>query len=140
MWLKRMMCMVLVSMLVLGMMIAPVSAAETAVNTQEGFQMNTVTPRATQSFHITLGAKKTLTADTSFPMAAGETVTITASYSPSSASLDFGLVAPDGSFYYFNETDGSVDRTIQVDETGDYTFQVRNNSYSTVEVSGFVNY
>ena len=73
-------------------------------------------------------------------MAAGETVTIKASYSPFSASVDFGLVAPDGKFYYFNITDGSIDKTIQVDESGNYTLQVRNNSNYEVKVSGFVNY
>ena len=53
----------------------------------------------------------------------GETVTIQASYSPFSASVDFGLVAPDGKFYYFNVTDGSIDETIEVDESGNYTLQ-----------------
>ena len=61
-------------------------------------------------------------------MAAGETVTIKASYSPFDASVDFGLVAPDGKYYCVNITDGSIDQTIVVNESGDYTLRIRNNS------------
>ncbi len=60
--------------------------------------------------------------------------------SPFSASLDVGLIAPDGNFYYFSVNDGIIDETIQVNESGNYTFQIRNNSGTEVKVSGFVNY
>ena len=83
---------------------------------------------------------KSVQADTSFPLDVGETVTIKASYSPFEASVDFGLIAPDGYFYYFNTTSGSADKTIEVDEAGTYTFAVRNNSDQTVKVTGFVRY
>ena len=71
---------------------------------------------------------------------AGETVTIKATYTPFSASVDFGLIAPDGYFYYLNSDDGSFDETIKVDERGNYTFAVQNNSSKAVSVSGYVNY
>ena len=71
---------------------------------------------------------------------AGETVTIKATYTPFSASVDFGLIAPDGYFYYLNADDGSFDETIKVDERGNYTFAVQNNSSKAVSVSGYVNY
>lgn len=73
-------------------------------------------------------------------LAAGETVTIKASYAPFSASVDFGLIAPNGVYYYFNITNGSIDKTIQVSESGDYILQIRNNADVEVEVAGFVNY
>ena len=73
-------------------------------------------------------------------MAAGETVTIKASYAPFGASVDFGLVDSDGVFHYFNSTGGSIDRTILIEESGRYTLQIRNNSAYQVEVAGFVNY
>ncbi len=38
---------------------------------------------------------KTIQAGSSFPLEAGETVTIRAVYSPEFASVDFGLIAPD---------------------------------------------
>ena len=48
--------------------------------------------RASGSFNMTVPAKSILRADKSFPLEAGETVTIKATYSPFSASVDFGLV------------------------------------------------
>ena len=47
--------------------------------------------RASGSFNMTVPAKSILRADKSFPLEAGETVTIKATYSPFSASVDFGL-------------------------------------------------
>ena len=49
-------------------------------------------PRATGEFDFEISAKSMRKASTSFPMEYGETVTITASYSPASASVDFGLI------------------------------------------------
>lgn len=79
-------------------------------------------------------------ASSSFPMEYGETVTITASYSPASASMDFGLIDSEGTFYPVRASDGSINQTIRIDLRGNYTFAVRNNSSYTVNVSGFVNY
>lgn len=63
-----------------------------------------------------------------------------ASYSPFSANVDFGLIAPNGRFYYVTVTDGSVDEAVTVTERGDYTFAIRNNSAYPINVSGYVNY
>ena len=95
---------------------------------------------ATGKFTVTVQAGKEERAKTSFPLESGEIVTINATYSPLDADVDFGLVDSQGTFYYFNVTDGSVDKTIQVEESGDYTLQIRNNSNVEVKVSGFVNY
>ena len=57
-----------------------------------------------------------------------------------SASVDFGLLTPNGAFLYVNVTDGSVDQEIEVDQRGNYTLAVRNNSSKEISVSGFVNY
>ena len=96
--------------------------------------------RATNRFNISAPPKKIIGADISFSMAAGESVTISASYLPKTASVDFGLVDSDGIFHFVNVTGGSIDKTIRIKESGNYTFAVRNNSSSTIEVSGFVNY
>lgn len=45
-------------------------------------------PRATGKFDFEIPAKTLMESSTSFPMEYGETVTITASYSPASASVD----------------------------------------------------
>ncbi len=140
MHLKRFFCVVLVCMLFVGLVGMPVGATELEDTVSENAMLNFMLSRATGSFNMTIPAKTKLSASTSFPLAAGETVTIKASYSPFSASVDFGLIAPNGVYYYFNVTDGSIDKTIQVPESGDYTLQIRNNADIEVEVAGFVNY
>lgn len=97
-------------------------------------------PRATGSFSTRIPANSAYGADTSFPLEAGETVTINASYSPASASVDFGVIAPDGKFYAINVTGGSINKTIRVNVRGNYTFAIQNNSSYELSVSGYVNY
>lgn len=144
-------CMVLACILLVGAMAIPASAAEVetisfeyctvdVTSTSDNFAGDIASLLATEAFSMSIPAKSQARADSSFPLAAGETVTIKASYSPFSASVDFGLIAPDGKYYYVNITDGSIDQTIQVNESGDYTLQIRNNSSTEVQVSGFVNY
>lgn len=55
--------------------------------------------RAMGQFDFELPPKTLMKANSSFPMERGETVKITASYSPESASVDFGLIDSDGIFY-----------------------------------------
>ena len=138
--LKKLVCMALACVLIVGSVIFPANAAEAETTTPESTMTNFIMPRATGSFSMTIPAKTKLSANTSFPLAAGETVTIKASYAPFSASVDFGLIAPNGVYYYFNITNGSIDKTIQVPESGDYILQIRNNANVEVEVAGFVNY
>lgn len=137
---KRIICMVLACVAIVGAVSVPASAAEIEITALENFTDKLIAPFATRSFNMSIPAKSKVIVNSSFPLAAWETVTIKASYSPFSASVDFGLVDSQGTFYYFNVTDGSVDKTIQVEESGDYTLQIRNNSNVEVKVSGFVNY
>lgn len=137
---KRIICMVLACIVIAGTILVPASAAEVEIIALKNTTDNLMNPLATGSFNMSIPAKSQSLANSSFPLAAGETVTIKASYSPFSASVDFGLVAPDGTFSYFNITNGSIDKTIQVDESGDYILQIRNNSSTEIEVSGYVNY
>lgn len=127
---KKLFCMVLTCMLLVGTMNVPTRAVE----------MDAIVPCATGQLNLSIAPKTKVSADTSFPMAAGETVTIKASYTPFSASVDFGLVDSDGYFHYINVTNGSINKTIRIEETGNYTLRIRNNSDSTVNVSGCVNY
>ena len=96
--------------------------------------------RASGSFNMTGPAKSILRADKSFPLEAGETVTIKATYSPFSASVDFGLVDGNGKFHYLTVSNGTFDKTIKVEARGNYVFAVRNNSAKSISVSGYVNY
>ena len=103
--------------------------------------MTAVTTRASVNFEVDLEENSiSVMRNVKFPLEAGETVTINASYAPFSASVDFGLIAPDGYFYYINVKNGSINKTIRVDERGNYMLAVRNNSDDTVSVVGYVNY
>ena len=73
-------------------------------------------------------------------LATGSALTFNCSYSPSSASMDFGVIAPDGKFYYVNVKGGSINQPIRVNQTGNYSVAIRNNSSQTVSVVGFVEY
>ena len=99
-----------------------------------------VTQRATNRVNITAMPNKTATIGTSLSMAADETVTINCTYSPRTADVDFGLITPRGTFVFVEGEDGNCNQTIQVSQTGDYYFAVRNNSSNDVEVLGYVYY
>lgn len=96
--------------------------------------------RATGSITWDIPAGATGKGKTSFSLEAGEGVTINCSYSPRSASVDFGLIAPNGRYYYMAGKNGSVNREIVVDERGEYYLAICNNSDNLVSVYGFVNY
>ena len=96
--------------------------------------------RASGKINMDIPAHSWVESSRTFSLEAGESITINATYSPRSASVDFGVIAPDGLFYSVNVTDGSVDQEIEVDERGSYTLAVRNNSSQTVSVSGYVYY
>lgn len=71
---------------------------------------------------------------------ANDLVTFNCSYSPSSASMDFGVIASNGRFHYVNVKGGSINQAIGISQSGSYTVAIRNNSSQTVRVVGFVNY
>lgn len=95
---------------------------------------------ATNRFNTTVPANKIIYAGDSFSLAAGEVVTIKATYSPFNASVDFGLIAPNGLFYGLSGSDGVFDEGIQVSQTGLYRLAIRNLSSVSITVSGHVNY
>ncbi len=95
---------------------------------------------ATGQFNMEVPGNTAVQANSSFPLEAGEIVTIRATYSPYTASVEFGLIAPDGLFYSVDGEDGSVNQAFEVDERGNYFLAVRNNSSVEISVSGYVNY
>ena len=113
-----------------------VSAIEGFSNEDESFSII----RAMGKFDMDVPGNTSVKADSSFPLEVGEIVTIKATYSPFTASVDFGLIAPDGLFYGINTQDGVFDKAIEVNQRGYYTLAVRNNSSKTIHVSGHVNY
>lgn len=140
MQIRRMIYASFVCVLAVGTLTIPASAKETVSIYPKKFTINQAIPVATNSFSMSIPANTKSLANSSFSLMAGETVTIKASYAPFDASVDFGLVDSDGVFHYINITIGSIDKTIQINKSGKYTLQVRNNSDGEVKVSGFVNY
>ncbi len=96
--------------------------------------------RATTSVSWSVKANILKEANTTFPMEAGECVTINCSYTPRWADVEFGLIAPDNRFYYLPGENGSINRAIRIDERGEYRFGVYNKSSNTVSVTGFIEY
>lgn len=121
---KKMLCSLLTVLLLVSCFAGTVNAAA----------------RASGKFDVTVKAGELKPARTGFPMAAGETVTINAAYSTSSADVDFGLVDKNGRFYYAEGKNGAFNEKIEIAVSGTYTFAIRNNSDVDVEVTGYVNY
>ena len=135
MGMKKGFCLLLACVAALGCLSVPTAA----VSTEEQV-FDVVERRATRHFDFDIPANTIMEASSDFPMEYGETVTITASYAPTSASMDFGLIDSDNIFYPIRVNNGSINQTIIIDERGNYTLAIRNNSSYTVHVSGFVNY
>ena len=110
------------------------------VHVETGAVETATNMRASGSFNVSVKPYTRGKGDTDFPLEAGETVRIYATYSPESAKMDFGLVDPVGVFHYVSASNGSVDTTIEVPASGNYRLGIKNNSGQTVKVSGFVKY
>ena len=132
--LRKVLNMVLVCLLFAGIA-TPVRATEF---TPQSVSASTVTPCGTNFFTVTVPAKSSAATNTAISLSAGESVTIKASYAPTSAKVDFGLVAPSGTYYYFTATGGSIDKTMEVPENGSYTLKIRNNASTSVKVTGSI--
>jgi hypothetical protein len=132
---KKTFCLLLICVAILGCLSVPADAAS-----MEAQVFELTGRRATRHFDFDVPANTIMEASSDFPMEYGETVTITASYSPSSASMDFGLIDADDIFYPVRVNNGSINQTLIIDERGNYTLAIRNNSSYTVHVTGFVNY
>ncbi len=133
--LKKILCMIFASAIMVSCLGINAGAADKQVGETEA-EINLT--RASGEFDMDIPADSLSKATTTFPLEVGDTVTIKASYTPFSASVDFGVIAPDGYFYSMNTTTGSFDKTFVVDQRGHYTLAVRNNSSASVHVSGHV--
>lgn len=137
MYIKKTLCTVFACLIALGCLNVP---ARAACAEEQVSKIEALAPRASGRFSLDIPGNEIFATDKSFLLETGETVTIEANYSPASASVDFGLIAPDGLFYPLRASNGSFKGSIQVNERGDYALAIRNNSSNTISVSGSVNY
>lgn len=130
---KKILALVLACMCVLGSLCVPVAAAQPQGKSD-------VIIMATNHFDTSIPANKTAYIGSSLSLVTGEVVAIKATYTPFSAGVDFGVVAPDGRFYGLSGSNGVFDEAIEVTQTGLYRLAICNRSSVTVSVSGYVNY
>ncbi len=110
------------------------------ITEQELLGLGFIESRATSRIECTVSPGAIGKANRPFQLEADEMVTINCTYSPRTADVDFGLITPQNSFRYLSGEDGSFKKTIQVNESGQYYFAVRNNTSRTIEVLGYVYY
>lgn len=101
---------------------------------------NQIESRVTSSIRMDVPAGETNKSSSKVSLDVGDTVTFDCVYSPASANVNYGVIAPDGRFYSLNTNSGRLNRAIRVSQRGSYSLAVRNNSTSTISVSGFVRY
>ena len=99
-----------------------------------------VARRASGSFKTTVKPGFVAKGNTKLPLDAGETVTVKASYTPYPTSVDVGLIDEDGIFHYETVENGTIDITFSINDRGNYTFGIRNNGNTDIEVSGYIKY
>lgn len=129
---RRLLGILLACVLALGCSALPVSAAE-ALDDSPGIA------RVSGRVNQTIPAGMTVYLD-EFTLVADDTIRYDCTYTPKSASVDFGYIAPDGKFHGLNRTNGSISKTFQVANSGTYTLAICNNSSQSVTVTGTVKY
>lgn len=96
--------------------------------------------RATSAVNTSISANSGMTIGFSISLEKNETVTFNCSYTPRSASMQFGLIDSSGTFHYIPVDTGSINRSICITTRDNYTLAIWNDSSSTVSVSGYVTY
>lgn len=130
---KRILAALLVCAAVLGCTIIPVGAMEVP-------DAETVIPRVSGSINSTISANSIVSVGDWFYLSEGDIIKFDCTYTPASASMDFGAITPDGLFHPLNTTSGSFKKSFVADETGQYLIVIRNNEDYAVTVTGSVRY
>lgn len=130
---KQLVSALLACMLLLSCSFVPATAAEVS---DSGIVISRVSGRLNHSLPengITLITQP-------FTLDKGDTIEYDCTYTPKSASVDFGYIAPNGLFYFLNSTSGNINKSIEVNQAGQYTLAIRNNASYAVTVTGTVRY
>lgn len=131
---KKLLCVMLTCMVAVSGFMPSVEAVSAELEDVE------LVEREANQFRVTIPGNTLYVASSSFFMNAEQSVTINASYSLKTASVDFGLIGPDERFYYQNTAKGLIEVTFDIIERGNYTLAIRNNSSYEINVSGQINH
>ncbi|MCI8551386.1 MAG: hypothetical protein HFF56_00075 [Lawsonibacter sp.] len=101
---------------------------------------NLITPKVSGTVDHQVSAKAITPINDWFYASSGNSISYDCTYTPSSASVDFGVIAPDGLFYSVNCTNGTIKQSIRIDQSGQCMLAIRNNASYDVVVSGTVKY
>ena len=146
---KRFLCMLLMCATAISFLSAPVKAADIETVWLEDLKWEWVdleccktdiVLQTTDSISRTISPHSIGYVVSSQFFQTGTTITFNCSYSPSSASMDFGVIDSNSRFYYINVKGGSINQAIRISQGGNYQVAVRNNSSDTVYIAGFVSY
>lgn len=130
---KRLVSLLLACMAVFSFAAIPAQAAEAPDN-------NTVILRATGRLNHTIPKNSVLPIGAEFSLEAGDKVTFNCSYTPKSASVDFGYIDSDNTFHFLNSTSGSIYKALEIPKSGQYTIAIRNNASYAITVTGTIKY
>lgn len=137
---RRLISFILILMLLFSYSGMTVQAANTNLPNEQQNATTKVIHRASGGFSVSVPANTLITADSTFPLEIGETITINAHYTPTTASVDFGFIAPDGLFYPVSASNGYINVTIEVTQHGYYRFGIKNKSSYSISAFGIVTY
>lgn len=132
---RRLFCLLLSFLLVTGCLALPAGAVKVS-----GVEAQLVITRATGKFEKAIPANSIYPVCDSFILDSGDVVSYDCTYTPGDASIKFGVIAPDGYFYGLSGSNGSINKSIRVEQRGTYTLAIWNKSDETVTVTGSVNY
>ena len=95
---------------------------------------------ATESIDETLRPNTEYLGIFKMPMSIDETIRTVFTFLPTSATIEVGILQPNGVIRYITCTGGSADHTFTVTQSGNHYLYLNNTSYNKVDISGYVVY
>lgn len=132
---KRFAVLLLSGLLTVGCLTAPAGAVVTSEPVAE-----TAITRATGQFEVTIPTNTIAHVGDSFILNSGDIVSFDCTYTPKTAEIKFGYIAPNGYFYGLSGSNGSISKGIRVNQRGTYTLAIKNDSAYSLTVEGSVDY
>ena len=116
------------------------SSTTTLSGATEVYSETVVSPKVSNTLDHQVPANSVTPVNGWFYASSGDRISYDCTYTPSKASVDFGVIAPDGLFYSVNCTSGTINQSIRIDQTGQCMLAIRNNASYDIVVTGTVKY